>query len=348
VASRNGSQNLRRDRKLKRRERRKASKGRSKTAAASKSFAAFDKQVDEIVQGYFDKPPPSPLHHYTDWAGAAGIIGSQRFWATAHDCTNDLGELVTGDPAATAVATELRGQASDMAARTVLDTFLAYHEGNRVSRMIPIYLTCFSAAGHIPEQWRDYADEGRGLCLAIKVIHSESPDDRTLGRNTFSVDYEDQSWKTTLRDGLSRIVEALSTFAKQWKGDPRPAYAAALNGMYRVAAFTSMTAKESNWACEREWRHVAFPRLGVEIPPKHRKSREGRDIKYIELAMRKDGQRIAFEKIILGPAQDGSQAKIRIREILLAAGYGEATPEWPEITVSESAVAPKRVHVRQA
>jgi hypothetical protein len=340
MASTSGTWNLRRARKRKRREQRKARAARSKPSVANIPLAVFDEEVDGIVKACFDEPAPSVLYHYAKWSGAEGVIGSQRFWVTDYRCTNDRAELVSADPAAIEVATELRGRFSDVPATRLLDLFLEGHEGNRVSRIVPVYLSCFSTAPDIPEQWRDYGDDGRGLCLGIKLLHDEKFEDPSLGRSIFSVDYSETSWKTTLRDGLSRIVEAFSRFAKQRNVNPNPPARVALNGMYRVAAFTSMTAKHATWAHESEWRHVVFPAHGATITPKHRQS-DGRDIEYLDVPMRSNGLRIAFEKIVIGPTQDGDQAKVRLRDILLAAGYREGTPEWPEIVVSQFAVATK-------
>jgi hypothetical protein len=40
---------------------------------------------------------PRVLYHYTSWEAAESILRSQRFRASAHDCTNDEAELASAD-----------------------------------------------------------------------------------------------------------------------------------------------------------------------------------------------------------------------------------------------------------
>jgi hypothetical protein len=71
------------------------------------------------------KPIPYPVvYHYTSKTAALKILESQAFWATAHDCTEDPGELVSANATVFEVAQKQRHNASGLAAR-VLDIFLA-------------------------------------------------------------------------------------------------------------------------------------------------------------------------------------------------------------------------------
>jgi hypothetical protein len=45
----------------------------------------------EMNRGYFDSP--EVLYHCTSVEGAESLISSQRFRATAHDCTHDVADL---------------------------------------------------------------------------------------------------------------------------------------------------------------------------------------------------------------------------------------------------------------
>jgi hypothetical protein len=56
---------------------------------------------DLKIESFFDRASygtgivaPPLLYHYTSWEAAEQIVRSQRFWATARDCTNDREELV--------------------------------------------------------------------------------------------------------------------------------------------------------------------------------------------------------------------------------------------------------------
>lgn len=69
---------------------------------------ALDQMFDGVVGFTSEVEVPRVLYHYTGWEGAKGIIASQQFWATAHDCTNDEAELVSADSIIVEVAKELR------------------------------------------------------------------------------------------------------------------------------------------------------------------------------------------------------------------------------------------------
>jgi hypothetical protein len=93
------------------------------------------------------------LYHYTSLAGAIGIIQSQKFWATAHDCTNDDAELISANPIVTAVARSCRINAKG-ASRTVLDVFLENYPTSMLSEIGTVYPACFSTERDDPNQWR--------------------------------------------------------------------------------------------------------------------------------------------------------------------------------------------------
>src|SRR5258707_15401029 len=107
---------------------------------------ALDRMFDKVVVGYTSGiEVPRVLYHYTSWEGAKGIISSQQFWATAHDCTNDQAELVSADSIIVEVAKELRKNAVGATAK-VLDSFVAEYPKKQIARMITVCLACFSVA----------------------------------------------------------------------------------------------------------------------------------------------------------------------------------------------------------
>ena len=96
---------------------------------------ALDRMFDAVVNDTFRVDVPKVLYHYTTWAGAQGIITSQRFWATAHDCTNDEAELVSADEIIVQVARELRTKARGAVAK-VLDLFLDGYPEQQVTKVM--------------------------------------------------------------------------------------------------------------------------------------------------------------------------------------------------------------------
>jgi hypothetical protein len=99
---------------------------------------------DGMVSDAFKVAAPKILHHYTSWAGAEGILRSQTFWATAHDCTNDEAELKSADGIIMEVAREVR-RSTRGAASTVLDLFLVRRIPNAADHT-PADCDCWTSA----------------------------------------------------------------------------------------------------------------------------------------------------------------------------------------------------------
>jgi hypothetical protein len=97
---------------------------------------ALDRMFDRTVNSVFAKGVPKALYHYTNWAGAEGIISTQEFWATAHDCTNDEAELVSANDIIVEVVKSLRANATRFTLQ-VLNEFLRNYDRSQVSQVIP-------------------------------------------------------------------------------------------------------------------------------------------------------------------------------------------------------------------
>jgi hypothetical protein len=119
------------------------------------------------------------LYHYTSTSVALKILESQKFWATAHDCTNDKGELVSANAIVFDCAKACRQTAHGLSAR-VLDEFLHNFDRESIARIRTAYLSCFSIARDDPSQWLRYGGGGKGICLGIKVINEREPLSREL------------------------------------------------------------------------------------------------------------------------------------------------------------------------
>src|ERR1043166_5598636 len=82
---------------------------------------------------------PSLLYHYTSWSAAESIVASQRFWATAHDCTNDRDELKSADDAVIEII-NARENAATGVARRCLELFRQKYLQLRISETRRVYL----------------------------------------------------------------------------------------------------------------------------------------------------------------------------------------------------------------
>jgi hypothetical protein len=290
---------------------------------------ALDGILDAIERDVFELDVPEVLYHYTTWEGARGIITSQQFWATAHDCTNDDAELLSADEVIIQVATELRKKAIGTVAG-VLDLFLQSYPERQVTKVMTVYIACFSAARDDEEQWKKYADNGRGLCLGLRMINEAVPKDRNSGSNLMKVDYSESSWRKSVTKHFGIICSALSRAQVLPTHDNLKRGLSALN---RVAAYASISAKRSQWQAEQEFRLAAILHPDSRTTQGERRSGE-KTIRYLPVRVRPLWKRIAFAEIILGPNQNSATGGTRLMQLLADNGYTAGEMEFPNITVS--------------
>jgi hypothetical protein len=290
---------------------------------------ALDGLFDVLVTDFYRPKAPDVLYHYTDWAGARGILCGQHFWETAHDCTNDEAELVSAHSVIVEVAETLRKSAVRAAART-LDLFLNSYPRLQVNKLKTIYLACFTLARDDQEQWRKYADDGRGLCLGLRILNEPPSNPKGTGSALVQVEYSEEAWRDHLMTNFGKVCDLLSLANVSNRNIDLGSSA-----LYRIAAFASIMAKQAKWAVEREFRHVTLIRDGGDIQPKERKRGE-KAIRYLDdVELREGGKQLAFAEIIVGPNQNASEAQTRLTALLAEAGYEPGSFEYPSIEVSQ-------------
>ena len=292
---------------------------------------ALDRMFDRTVNSVFAKGVPKALYHYTNWAGAEGIISTQEFWATAHDCTNDEAELVSANDIIVEVVKSLRANATRFTLQ-ILNEFLRSYDTSQVSQVIPLYLTSFSALRDDKEQWKKYADNGRGLCLGVPILNELPPDNPGTASATMKVDYSESAWRDGVQDGMRKICDVLNRALPTLHNQRL-----ALSALYRIAAFTSMSAKQQQWEVEQEYRHVTMVHMGADVKPQERE-RDGKTIRYLPVLVRRG--RIAFAEIVIGPNRDAQAAEEHLKKVLEAAGYKPGDLEYPAIVPSSLAPWP--------
>jgi len=284
---------------------------------------------DGAVNKSYRTRAPKFLYHYTTWLGGAGIIRTQKIWATAHDCTNDKAEVISADRVILEVADELRA-VSRGAGRRALDVFIRDYQASHVARKVPIYIASFSASRDDDHQWHRYGEERRGLCLALRVLDEQAPDNPALGCAMLHVQYSEDEWKDDLRENLGLISKSLSR-----PEVPRTASNVRLGvgALNRVAAFASISAKQLDWSPEQEIRQVALGKFGKTVDVKHR-PRGTEDVRYVELLLRQPPALIAFSEIIIGPGCTDPNAENKVAELLKEAGYVAGMVEFPMVSRS--------------
>lgn len=269
------------------------------------------------------------LYHYTSTSSALKILETQNFWATAHDCTNDSGELVSANAAIFEIAQAHRQNAKGLAAR-VLDLFLHEYNAESIAKVRTAYLSCFSIARNDANQWQRYGGSGKGICLGVRVINEREPESRELFSRLLKVIYSDESLREWFSDTLGKICSALTRYL------PSDQNAKVALAMLRgIAAFASITCKTSEWSSEQEVRHVTMDRLEPGVKPDVRIS-AGKAIRYLPVSLRGAGKLIALDEIIVGAKQDFDDVRKQFEAVLASKGYVDGSIEYPRITVSSA------------
>jgi hypothetical protein len=171
-----------------------------------------------------------------------------------------------------------------------------------------------------------YGDNGRGVCLGIRVLNEPGPKD--LPWVLVKVDYSETSWRSDLTKNFSAVCSLLAR-AKASRGN----YELGLSALHRIAAFASIGAKRAVWAVEREFRWVTLVRQNSEIQLKERDA-DGKVKRFLPVAVRAEGKRIAFSEIIIGPNRNAGESREQLKSFLAEQGYKITDTEYPEITLS--------------
>lgn len=240
---------------------------------------------------------PHILYHYTTWEAAEKIIRSQRFWATAHDCTNDEEELVYADKTILDVARAVESTANGMA-RRILHLFGKTYERTRIGAAKRVYLVCFSQECDDLNQWRDYGANGAGVCLGIRLFHIPVPAIPDLTTGIMPIQYGDQPLRAKVEAWQTQLVEALKPAQ-----DVEHNWRLTLDALNVTATAWALATKDPRWKDEHEVRMVFFVRQGRRVTPASLVRPDGRVKRYIEVPLTRLS-RIPVEQFIIGPNQD--------------------------------------------
>jgi len=284
------------------------------------------------VNSFASDREPEILYHYTALHGAEGILTSRQVWATAQDCTDDQAELHSVDEIILTVARDLRSCFGSRA-QDALTRFLDHYTTSHVTNLASHSLACSSEAKDKESQWRCYADQGRGLCLGIRLRWEEKPPDGNPLCRWLRVDYSQDSWKARLRKYFSDVCLRLNATSPKNVTDAQHALGIALNALYRIAALASLSAKKAKWASEEEWRIVTFVPKGQNPLPLQRYA-NGKCINYLNITLRQGSTPLFLNEILIGPNQDGVEAQRRLQGLLKSVGYPHESAPLPKMTFS--------------
>ena len=271
---------------------------------------------------------PRVLYHYTSWEAAENIIASQRFRATAHNCTNDPGELISADATIIEALTVAQARASGMTAR-LLRLFLKTYEHLRISASPRCYLICFSPARDDPNQWCGYGARGSGLCLGLRLFEIPEPKVPAFASQFMPVQYLESNWRAKFDEWLDAFVEVFSLGT-----DTEDNWRLAMDSLTVTTTAWALTAKLPQWEREQEVRMIFLVREHASVQTTEEIRPDGTVKRYLTVpvtALR----RMPVVEVIVGPNNDPAVAQERAIRMLESAGYPDPTSK---VVVSSAAL----------
>ena len=158
-------------------------------------------------------PLKKPCYHYTNAQGLYGILESKSIWLTDIDHMNDPSELKHGLSFAIDYLESLIQAVQNKYERvffTVIRTVLTEH----ISYRYMFYVASFSFDADHLNQWRAYADNGRGYCIEVSKDVFQRQNLNTSKLKPLSVtvmQYGDSKIKTRQRKVIKDSLQVLKS-----------------------------------------------------------------------------------------------------------------------------------------
>ncbi|HET7730686.1 MAG TPA: DUF2971 domain-containing protein [Usitatibacter sp.] len=199
----------------------------------------------------FEEDPPAELFHYTDFDGVYGILASRCLWLSKVSTLNDTSEVK--------LAIDLFKQQASEAARG-LDMeearFLEHAAGLLDSvRRTNICVAGFSEDKDQLNQWRSYANDGRGIALGFDtgILRGAA---RKHDVRLLRCVYEPEAHRRIVGDLVRLLLDAF----RGTPPDADGARKALLDQFSSTFLLTAPVIKDHHFAQEKEWRLVSMPR----------------------------------------------------------------------------------------
>ena len=284
-----------------------------------------DKLIDHDFKVAGSTADPQTIYHYTDVKGALGIITTGRLWFTERAHMNDPVEIKFGLDTAHElfeIAANNRGPAIPKDAASHLKGEHAL--GLEINGF---WIASFSLNADHLGQWRNYADDGRGVCLGFSIEHFDMVKLANLlpipaNSLRFPIRYDKDALRTRLEAHVNLGLDVLATANLPTRPSYYQPYGRALlcerdcfrilnNGFFA----NSLMRKHPAYADEQEYRLlISGDRDTISRCDLHcLRERKGEIVGYLNLPIPSWQQRGVLTHIRLGPAApDGLRDHIRI------------------------------------
>ncbi len=256
-------------------------------------------------------------YHYTDAAGLAGILSSNRLWATDSRFLNDPSE---GKLFPERILDFMRNKTGGL---TAIEAGIIDHLAAGVtddSRRVDAFSVSFCEDGDLLSQWRAYGSFGAGYAIGFDLRNAPH---LQIGR-AIKVEYDFAHLEPLALDLLSIYVEA----SEKWRS--------VINDMCRedggyALRWLSLGFKDRGYHEEKETRVLVSPNdreddLFREEAPLRFRARGPDVVPYIPMLLQplRDGfpaPKLPIRSIVTGPGVDYQRNRSSLEQLLRYLGY---------------------------
>lgn len=256
--------------------------------------------------------PPDKLFHYTNAAGAEGIISSSSLWATEIRYLNDYSELKTATNVIRSILQHTRSDSDlpNQRAATFVEMLDRHIIGFDFVKSICV--ASLSAEPNMLSQWRAYAPRN-GYALGFDaggLISKARSQDFLLIRCTY-----DQDEKAMLLHHL--VNQAISFIANYtpWPDDIPIATSCLNNFAHNAARIVGTFApaiKHVSFSDEKEWRLIKLPKTHVQ--ELCFRIRDDTIVPYSVLSLSDEDGTIPMNHIYIGPSSNQNLTSFAIQQ----------------------------------
>lgn len=167
------------------------------------------------------EPTPEKIYHYTDDTGLRGIIEHGTLWCTDVGYLNDPSEIKYGvSIAADALAAHASG--ASLPEQLFSRDFRRYE--TNAEGAAHAFVCSFSTRGNDLEQWRGYANNGRGYAIGfdgktLEMAFARNTGQPIPGHMTFPVCYDEAKLRDIYRRLIAKVMPLISACANMGLSD---------------------------------------------------------------------------------------------------------------------------------
>lgn len=294
-----------------------AAAGDSKGAPTG--FVSLDKEMRRRLP---QQPPPPKLYHYTAAEGLLGMVSQGTVVATNLSFMNDSSELTYAYNLLLRTLKVRRDTGSEAFEQKLAGDCVQVLEDYR--GMVEVYGFCFSEEEDSLNQWRVYADRGRGFALEFdaptlfQLNHTEDGWDGCPDaiRPVVYAEREQQHIINETFDVLADFAARPEDFG--WSEERLVQGLPLLFGLYLGLLLPSF--KNPAFREEREWRAttVHLPIFASDL--EFRTARDGSITPFKRFRLSSESQSLPISSIIMGSQSPGT-SEHAIRLLLRKHGY---------------------------